>query len=119
MPVTAPERAAGRLFKAQMEEWLYNRPEPDIWVPALIRHYRHICPKYRDGTGVSFDIAEVYLTSPPYPEFGVPEGRFAFIFHEGRCSRCGLTARSNQQNRVVGVPERPPSGRAKPSPIRP
>lgn len=155
-PLTTPERSAGRYFRKQMEDRLSELPEPDIWVPALIRHYRHECPGYRDGTmGVSFDIAEQYILSPHYVVTGagevsqpddfdcwvscdpdceigpshcwlahepshkqgwhghVPGGRFAFIYHEGRCARCGLTARSNQANRVVSTPDRSPSGKAR------
>ena len=113
MPLSQTERAAGRDFRRHMQNRLSELPEPDIRVPALIRHYRHECPGYRNGTSVSFDIAEQYVLSPEYPEHGVPAGRFAFIYHEGKCARCGLTARSDSAHRVVDPQERPPSGRVR------
>lgn len=135
MSLTVSERAAGRKFRDSQQAALTVRNDedpPDLIMPPLVRHVRHECPGYRYNS-VSFDFAEHYVFSPAYwvtadggvfeagrGEIGkertfyaeaVGASRFAFVYHEGRCRRCTVTARS-ATGRVVDPRERAPSQRA-------
>lgn len=133
--LTHSEKAAGRWWKKQQQAELrdLNRAEPpDAVVPLAVRHYRHECSGYRDAS-VSFDCVEVYVRSPrigvcycsviqevpdellgkfPHEDCAggvlVSAGRMAFYYKEGRCARCGMTARSTD-GRIVETSEREPS----------
>src|SRR5262249_11814592 len=138
MPVlTTAERAAGRWWRdLQLTELAaLNAARPPMQSPSpFIRHIRHLCPG-NNGASISFDFAYTYVTSPrigvcycsvikPVPDelLGkfphedcaggelVPAGRFAFVYREGRCALCDLTARSTT-GRVVDARERLPTGR--------
>jgi hypothetical protein len=136
--LTHAEKLAGRRFRDEQQATLDRQNQeapPDVFPPPQLHHYRHECPA-RGGTSTSFDMREVYITSPRYdvctcgeavsaPEASagachhprpgcrrteVPAGRLGFIYRAGKCG-CGLTGRS-RSGRVVDAQERPPMGRS-------
>lgn len=73
---------------------------PTLWPPPVIGNMRHPCTSRANGQrrpNLALALHEVYWT----------EGEHAFIFREGKCSRCGTLARS-RTGRVVLAAERPP-----------
>ena len=133
--LTHAERSAGKWWRAQRDAELkrLNAEEPvNEHPPPYVRHIRHLCPGIA-GRSVSFDYAEVYVTSPALmvsnklkvqvldqelAENSPPRkvdavilaGRFGYVYREGRCAGCGHTARS-LTGRVVDGIERLPTGR--------
>lgn len=108
--LTTEEKTAGRAFRSTMELRLAAMPAPRYWAPTVISNYRHLCPA-RDGKSTALELHEIYVLSPIYAEHGVPAGRFAYLWREGRCRGCGHVARSSV-GRVVEAKKRPPlSGR--------
>ncbi len=113
---------------------------PDENRPPFVRHIRHLCSGNQHRS-VSFDYAEVYILSPEMVVYSadgnpvgvalvddgagqswavpqehtkdvIPAGRFAFIYHEGRCADCSRTARSRAlEGRVVDAWTRHPTGK--------
>jgi hypothetical protein len=109
MPLSPEEKAAGRAFRDEMQVALlrsHTADPPDHVVPNFIALYRHACPR-RQGRSTALELKERYIPSPPYPDHGVPAGRFAFIYREGVCRGCGQTARS-KAGRLTLAEERPP-----------
>lgn len=72
---------------------------PDITVSVFVRQYRHNCPA-QGGRSVALELREHYAFSPGK--------RFGFIWTEGRCTPCGMTARSGT-GRLVDASVRPPA----------
>jgi hypothetical protein len=109
--LTHAERAAGRAWRSGQDAALHNLnavlPVNEHPLP-YVRHIRHLCPG-AGGRSVSFDYAEIYVTSPAL-EPDIPAGRFAYVYREGRCALCEHTARS-LTGRVVDGITRLPSGR--------
>ncbi len=105
--LTPAEKEAGRAFLTERAAALAARPAVDMLVPPYIPHHmRHLCPKL--GKSVSFELKEDYSESPGYE--GVPAGRFAWVYREGKCPDCGLSARD--EGRLVDARVRPPLGRS-------
>ncbi len=124
------EKVAGRAFRDEEEFLLlrYNQEQPPSFVvPVFIGVYRHNCAG-RGGRSTELALTERYVLSPAFevvdignqrvarhivegshPEGSVivPEGRFAFLYREGTCRSCGLTARS-ESGRLIEAEERPP-----------
>ena len=100
--MTTAELSAAKAFRDSQRAALERKGKPDIIVSALIRHYRHDCVK-QGGRSVNLELREHYTFSP--------DGRFGFIFTEGRCAACGMTARSGD-SRLVDTSIRPPAPRA-------
>jgi hypothetical protein len=130
--VTIAELRAARAFRfAQRGELSAKNAEhpPDLTVSVFVRQVRHACTAR--GGSVNLELREHYVTSPewgildsvaveraqagvPAPASGmtvVPAGRFGFIFTEGHCPACGMTARSSS-GRLVDPQERPPAAHA-------
>lgn len=134
MLLTDDQKLAGRMFRKQCQDALeasHQDMPPDFIPPPWIKHWRHNCPK-RQGRSTSLELKEKYWTSPrigvcycstvaPWtaPEGDFPHedcqggrdlteaGFFAFIFKEGKCGGCGMTARS-RAGRLVVAKDRPP-----------
>lgn len=109
MGLTAGEKQAGRKFRAEQTALLFtlNKTDPPTYdVPTFLAIFRHLCPGM-NRKSVAMELKERYVTSPPYPEEGVPAGRFAYLYREGQCSHCGRTARSGM-GRLVDAHQRPP-----------
>lgn len=127
------EKVAGRLFreyasKQLAEEIEYNKP--DYIVPPVIGLYRHACDA-KDGISTALDLKEVWVPSPRIvveraddgvltafffaqwvvntnvDTWAVPDGRFGFVYRQGKCRWCDKTAKS-KYGRVVDPYERPP-----------
>lgn len=112
---------------AVLGDWLGRRNEADppvFDVPWMLANFRHACPEARisRSTGkpasTALDCAEKYvtltqvLTEMPYPgaelDHLAPEGdRWAIVYREGRCARCGALGRS-KVGHVVSTADRPP-----------
>jgi hypothetical protein len=135
--LTPAERAVGRWWRDQQQaalDALNAVCPPDESRRPFVRHIRHLCPAGKHRS-ISFDYAELYLPSPQMSvlvkqahspaEAGIslgdpgdtdgerveiPAGRFAFIYHEGRCAGCKRTARS-KTGRVVDGLTRKPAGK--------
>lgn len=134
MALEPEEKAAGRLFKsiaqAELDRTFVTDP-PYYPVPTVIAVYRHACP-CRDERSSALELREQYRPSPALvveTEHGehtaylrsswhvgrarevdtwqIPEGRFGFIYREGRCRLCDRSARS-RVGRLVDAWERPP-----------
>jgi hypothetical protein len=104
MSLTSQQRATGRAWRALQEVNLHNLNQvlpPDMVLPPFVRHVRHLCAA-ANGKSVSFDFAEVYVRCLDVP--------IAYVYHEGQCSGCRLTARS-EYGFIVETADRPPSGR--------
>ena len=71
---------------------------PDITVSVFVRQYRHDCPVR--GPSVALELREHYAYSPGK--------RYGFIWTEGRCGACNMTARSGT-GRLVDAASRPPA----------
>jgi hypothetical protein len=130
--LTPAELAAARSFRGQQRAALAAL-EADITADVHVRCVRHDCAK-QGGKSVFLELREHYVWSPeywvcycgavePFAEYvfphkdcqggklDVPAKRFGWIFTEGRCSACGMTARSSA-GRLVDPETRPPSDRA-------
>jgi hypothetical protein len=128
----AEEKAAARLFRdreqAALDQSFVDDP-PDYEPPNWIAVYRHGCPA-RANRSSALELPEVYKASPrltvesseagvhtPYfssewrPRdvdlWQIPQGRFGFIYRQGRCRLCARTARS-RKGRLVDAWQRPP-----------
>lgn len=107
--LTEAEKTAGLRFQGQMRSelhLLFETASPDHVMLPYIAVFRHHCAA-RMNRSTSLEMPEVYITSPAYEDLCVPEGRFAFIWREGRCRLCGETAWT-QPGRLVDAYERPP-----------
>lgn len=131
--LTAPEKAAGRVFRERCHEYLeyLAREQPvEYTVPTFVGLYRHACPA-REYRSTALECREWYIPSPAFlvdrveltvmdladvPEElsindfsaeGIPAGRFGFIYRAGTCRGCGATARS-RTGRLVDGWDRPP-----------
>jgi hypothetical protein len=132
MSLSPAERKAARAFRA-VQRAVLEQKTADIIVSVHVRHVRHDCPA-KGGKSVSLELREHYVFSPDYhvcdcgeiccraggsllecwncgPVPLVPAKRFGWIFTEGRCSACGMTARSGA-GRLADPAERPPAERA-------
>jgi hypothetical protein len=134
-PLTTSEKIAGRDFRTRAAERLdqLNRDDPPTFtVPPILAIYRHNCAG-RDDRSTALELREIYLASPEYRVYlhdrqvvaapagealslawlthasveRIPPGRLGFIYRQGRCRRCGATARS-QYGRIVDSNIRPP-----------
>jgi hypothetical protein len=98
-PLTAEQKAAGRIWRdgrqAALDALNADRP-PGMTVLTVARVCRHACGSRGSRALV---LREHYETSP--------DGLLAFIWRDGHCSSCGMTARSSG-GRVVLAAERPP-----------
>jgi hypothetical protein len=99
--LTDAEKAAGRVFLAERKAAWEALPKADIRTPVHGHHVRHVCPAL--GKSVGIETKEVYQPSE--------DGRFAFIYREGRCADCRMTARSGMW-RLVDARSRAPLGRS-------
>lgn len=109
MGLTPLEKQAGRLFYADCERQLasINDIDPPTYdVPVFLSVYRHLCHG-RGNRSTGLELKERYWESMTYPQFGVPAGRFGFLFREGRCRGCAESARS-RTGRIVDAWTRPP-----------
>lgn len=109
MGLTESEKMAGRAFRDERQAVLVelNRLDPPVFcVPVFIGIYRHLCVA-RENRSTAIELFERYFLSPKYPEFGVPEERFGFLYREGECRGCGQVARSDT-GRLVDALVRPP-----------
>ncbi len=100
MSLTETELIAARAFRTAQRAVLQQKnagEPPDIIVSVFIRHYRHDCAK-QGGKSVSLELREHYVLSS--------DRRFGWIFTEGRCPGCGMTARSGT-GRLVDPEQRP------------
>lgn len=120
--MTEPEMLVALQFRREQRRALAAANEsipPDITVSVFVRQYRHDCPVR--GPSVALELREHYVFSPvaflPRPPGDpraaeiVPEKRFGFIWTEGRCGACNMTARSGT-GRLVDAVVRPPSQHA-------
>lgn len=112
--LTAQEKTAGRFFRdeahAELQRSLRENP-PTHLVPIIAPTVlRHSC-RHRDGRSTALLLAERYIYSPAYPEYGVPKGRFGYIYRAGTCRGCGDTARSKEGRLVDGWARPPLAGR--------
>lgn len=101
--LTPEQKAAGRLFRERAcldLEALWERDPADLTVPVVVHHYRHLC-EAQDGKSVSLECREVYIA----------DGLFAFVYKEGKCRPCGITARSRDWLFFLAA-DRPPLRRA-------
>lgn len=86
---------------------------PDIQVPPFLANTRHSCKKARQsahaGKGVStaMQLKERYVTLASLRPEAEGGDEYAILYREGRCKKCGTTARS-EQGRTVLTAERPP-----------
>lgn len=130
--LTPAEITAASEFRARQRELLGQLPAPDITVSVHVRQYRHECAA-RGGRSHFLELKEHYAFSPvlmicycgvagePSPYFPhddcagktvtVPARRFGFIWTQGRCPACQVTARS-VAGRLVDVGLRPPAEHA-------
>lgn len=103
--MTKAEKAAAKAFRDTQRAVLEEKnasDKPQIVVSVLVRHYRHECAA-RGGKSCGLELREHYAFSP--------DRRFGFVFTEGRCPACGVTARSGA-GRLVDPDIRPPADRA-------
>lgn len=109
MVLTAVEKVAGRAFRddvAGILSRLNATNPPHYVVPSYLAAYRHLCPKRRN-LSTAIELKECYILSPIFSAEGISEGRFGYIYREGRCLNCGRLARS-ASGRLVDGQERPP-----------
>lgn len=115
MALTETERDVGRVFRADCKSFLDElnaNNRPNYSAPNFLGLFRHLCSA-RNNKSTAIELHEYYITSPIYPDAGVPAGRFGFIYREGRCRGCGHSARS-EIGRLVDAHHRPPlTGRVK------
>lgn len=130
--MTPAELAAARAFRTVRREQLASLAA-DITVSVYIRNDRHDCAA-KGGKSVFLELREHYAYSPAYhacdcgevccpatahlvecgncgPAPILPEKRFGWIWTQGRCPACGLTARSSA-GRLVDPEVRPPAEHA-------
>lgn len=127
------ERCAGRLFRqlagAELTR-LFAAVKPTYTVPPVIAVYRHPCAG-KHGLSCAMQLKEEWVPSPVMvveraddgtltafvkddwvvnlnvDTWTVPQGRFGFIYRQGRCRMCGVAAMS-KYGRIVDAYERPP-----------
>ena len=134
MTLTPDEKTAGRLFKAASQAVLdklnaESPPESIRLAMVFWRVVRHVCPEAGDAS-IGITLRERYAPSPEYracycskidrtdidrdfphrdcdgSKVVARAGLFAWIWKEGRCSGCGLTART-KAGRFVIAADRP------------
>lgn len=134
MSLTPAELAAARGFRSAQRAIAERREPPDITVSVLVGNCRHDCPA-QDGKSVFLELREHYVFSPELviwhdpgaghlavfevspglnPPAGcerIPAKRFGWIWTQGKCRVCGMTARSSS-GRLVDPAIRPPAARA-------
>ena len=136
MSLTPAERRAGRLFRdaqAAVLATLNETEPPGILVTSVLHYVRHNCPS-RGGVSTALELKEHYELNPeywvcycsvvePFVPYVFPHrdcdggkpvtepGRFGYIWKQGRCPACQLTARS-RDGRFVITAERPPDTRS-------
>lgn len=112
MSLTPAELAAARGFRAAQRAVLAHREPADITVSVFIGNDRHDCPA-QGGKSVFLKLREHYVFSPllVLPDAVIPARRFGWIWTEGTCRACGMTARSSS-GRLVDPEIRPPSEHA-------
>ena len=128
--LTEADLRAARAFRRFQRAALAASVPPGMTVSVFARQVRHPCAKL-GGRSVNLEMHEHYVLSPQYLvwktgaavpedwpeqadgplEADIPAGRFGFIFTQGRCSACGMTARSGD-SRLVDPRIRPPSPHA-------
>jgi hypothetical protein len=132
--LTPAELAAAKAFRASQRAILEQKnasEPPDITVDVHVHYDRHDCAA-RGGKSVSLELREHYVFSPEYFVYAslsgpveavtrerkgrpgvavIPAKRFGWIWTEGRCPQCGMTARCSR-GRLVDPAIRPPSERA-------
>ena len=135
MSLTPAELAAARAFRS-MQRVRLEQIDSDLLVSVFVRYERHDCAK-RGGKSVFLELREHYAYSPAClveetavsvagrlvdpdvlrgisrvdgGEFIAP-ARFGFIWTQGKCPACGLTARS-AAGRLVDPAQRPPAEHA-------
>lgn len=106
MPLTLPEKSAGRAFRERCQELISEIPATALCSP-FIPWYRHQCRDSETEGTWAMHLREHYWLSWPAGE--VPAGRFAFIFRWGSCPRCGLRVRSGTGRLVLA--QRVPPGK--------
>ncbi len=145
MPLTSREKPAGRLFRAVWQaslDALNEKNPPDVFALPLWRVVRHECPAAGGAsTGITLrehcDLSPVYrvcycgVLGPAGPDFPhascqgskvvAADGRFAFIWKEGKCSgaECGLAVRTRSGRFVVTADRLPDHGRTNGGPASP
>jgi hypothetical protein len=119
--LTPAERAAARAFRAAQRAALAAADEkdpPGMSVSVFTRYVRHECAA-SGGRSVFLELREHYALSPEYGILGytpddfealehedgqaypepcaaiVPAKRFGWIWTQGKCPACGMTARSS------------------------
>jgi hypothetical protein len=129
--LTDAERAAARVFLDDRVAVFRALPEVTWQPPVYVHHIRHLCSAL--AKSISFELKEVCQDSPAYvvhadgevaavpgdadaPEgttgsVVVQAGRFTWIYREGRCPDCKMTARS-ANGRLADATLRPPLGRS-------
>lgn len=136
MPLTPLEKQAGRAFRDASQAVLDARNKsdpPKVFVLPLWRVVRHEC-EAAGGASIGITLRETREESPEYwgcycgtvSTWGLPnfphedcdgakviaaDGRFAWIWKEGRCSGCGLTVRTRRGRFVVATDRLPDYGR--------
>ena len=132
--LTEADLRAAKEFRRFQRAALAASDPPDMTVSVFARQVRHPCAKL-DGRSVNLELREHYVLSPEYALYGnadegwtarpvnpealdvaadhvvLSAGRFGFIFTQGRCQACGMTARSGD-SRLVDPRIRPPSPHA-------
>jgi hypothetical protein len=133
--LTDAERAAARVFLDDRVAVFRALPEVTWQPPVYVHHIRHLCSAL--AKSISFELKEVCQDSPRYAACGcgsastsgsldgvhslllpdcsgavtVQAGRFTWIYREGRCPDCKMTARS-ANGRLADATLRPPLGRS-------
>lgn len=101
-PLSPTEKTAGRAFRdAQICALadLNTADPPEYYPPNFLKVYRHPCPS-RGARSTALQLKEVYVHSP--------DGRFGWIYKQGRCPACGQRARS-RAGKLVDAYARPPA----------
>lgn len=110
--LTPQEKVLGRSFLGHAQEELTRSMEsdpPTYRPPNFLGNFRHNCPE-RNHISTAIRLVEKYVLSPAAEVDGVeiPEGRLGFIYKEGKCAKCGETARS-PAGKLVDAWDRPPA----------
>ena len=136
MPLSAGEKRAGRAFRDACQAVLDARNEkepPGVLALPLWRVVRHECPA-AGGASIGITLRETCEPSPEYwacycggigtwswqfPHWDcdggkvvVAGGRFTWIWKEGKCPACGLTARTGHGHFIVTADRLPGYGRS-------
>lgn len=101
MTSTEFPQAVFEQFQGRLDALNQEQP-PNLNAPPYLANIRHPCTAHRTTarvSKVSLALHEVYWTEE--------DGPHAFLFREGKCSRCGTVARS-RLGRLVLAAERPP-----------